>query len=380
VDCTRTESADYEIVWEHEPVYRERSDSGWVTHSSYFNCSALPSLTAAPRGPKLLPPSESIPHTNSNGGLVARVCENPATDAGLLGLPAGLGLVSALTSVTTGVEAFSATAGLGGAVFGVLGVGCSLAVDSPNSSSFAESACYAFGGSSVALGVGAVAAAPSIVGGLLLGAASFVTGMMGGVACLNDPPDVSFTKIAVAHVHPVQVHIKQALSPGLFRLLNLTVNSVEKFGAYGEAMRLCIDRASGAELANSAKWERRQHQCAAYNSRMVASLYRAQIPLRRALSHALKAAGLRDQRLSRRELLSTIRHPDKRVRRTLLRSGLSAASMRFVEQDVRHLPLGRHRVSLLGAVDGSKTVSALKTAARAFDAIAADQEAAIARP
>lgn len=70
VDCSRRESATYEIVWGGEPEYRERADTGWVAHNGFFDCgSLLARIAASKTAPPLPTPDSEEPPTGSPGDV-----------------------------------------------------------------------------------------------------------------------------------------------------------------------------------------------------------------------------------------------------------------------------------------------------------------------
>lgn len=346
----------------------------------HINPSTPPPTQAQPGGRGSQREVEAAHHSTGprdgpSEGLIKRACESPAADPLLLSGSLGTGLVSVLSSETA--AGFSAAAGYGGAVVGVLGIGCSIAVDRPNSDPYLKSACYALGESSVALGVGAVVAAPSFLPALGLGLASYLTGFTGAMACLADPPDRSFRTVPVAKPHLVSVKSSKGMSRRKAALVQKVLDNVAELQAFGSTMATCINRASGAEQSHRSGWADAQHRCAAANARAVAEVIRAQVPLLHALAGSARKDGLKGHAVTKGEMTSSVEDPRPGVRGSLRSAGVTPDQLHFVKQEVHLLSLRRSPKALLKEIGGSATLKMIKATAARMERIAAVQLEAV---
>jgi hypothetical protein len=139
-------------------------------------------------------------------------------------------------------------------------------------------------------------------------------------------------------------------------------------------MTSCIDRVSAAEAAHDRVWVSRQHKCAAVNARTLAGVYRALIPLLKRTGVALKAAGGSQSKVSRSTVLATIAHPSAAVRKQLAEAGVSPDVLLVAQSAAKQLP--RLPSSAISAVAGTRTIHAMSAAAKAFQQIARENQAA----
>lgn len=332
-----------------------------------------PAVSPPEGGDATQPPLRQTGMEAPRPSLIRRVCGSGAVNFGTLFGSLGGGLLSIQLAAID--EAAAAASGLGGAAVGALSLGCALTGPAqPESSTFAEGACGALSGASITLGAGALFTSPTLIGGVLLGGASLLTGFFGSLACSGDPPATAYARVATPSFHLIGPRSRPGLTTAQSTLLAEVRNSMAKLRGYGRALALCVDRASGAEAAHDLRWERRQRSCAAADARRVAALYRAQIPLRHRIHQALAASGFRNGEVDVPQMISALRHPTKRVRRLLGRSGLTGPQISFVEQEAGHLRLaGKLPRTMLDAVDGPEIVTALRKGAKGFEVLAARQ-------
>ena len=153
----------------------------------------------------------------------------------------------------------------------------------------AHAACTAFGGASTALGVASLANVWNIAGWVGFGMSAF-TGIVSSVACDHDPPDPNFTTIAQPHVMPpLTAGLKlKGKRKKLVKPVRALDENARSLFAVGEALTLCMNRATGAEQAFNSEWASKQHRCASDYANQVARLYTTQKRLRVAMVRALR--------------------------------------------------------------------------------------------
>jgi len=298
-----------------------------------------------------------------------RFCNDPV-QVPLGDVGTGADRVSFLTSTTAELGALSKGAGLGGTVISVVGFGCKLVVGRTHESSASmESACAGLTTAGITLGIGGLALAPTIVGGLVVGGLGLVTGGLAAAACEFDPPDPAFRTIATPVFVPVKGVARAGVSAEQALVLTAIANSFLETRAVARAMMLCINRASGAAQAKNALWESRQRECAAKDARRLAGLYRAQGPLRKASVDELRKAGVPNAAVSAAQADAALLNPSASARQGLKKLGIPATRLAFAQSQIGNVK-GKRPATIYDAIDGRATIAAVNAGAKAFDQLA----------
>jgi hypothetical protein len=217
--------------------------------------------------------------------------------------------------------------------------------------------------------VGAIVSSWTGLGLVTLGPASLVTGVASWASCLVDPPDKSFRTIAKPVVPALPISQIEGLTAKQVALVKATARSALEIAVVAEAMKKCIDRAAGAAEAGDETWERRQRGCASSYARRLAALYRAQLKQRKALVDALRTARVANTTVSRSQVTQSLKAlPIKQA--DLKKLGITNAQLQFIAAAAARRGWPVAPGSIFDAIAGAKTLSALRSAAKAFDAIA----------